>query len=181
LNEGETFDRIADGMSGRERNYYSGSEKNSTTVPNLPSATPSGMNTPMPTGSAGNGTTVDEGPAPDFHANKGRVGWQLVDIGASSEPSSTPGWHHVGPSATASTTSSGSAVRTGPTAAPSADAGTYAWSEDWGDWVSAGMDDMGLNVGWDDMEPYEDPTGSQVQGRGAGGSQMYPQPSAGLS
>ena len=61
------------------------------------------------------------------------------------------------------------------------DAGTYAWDEDWGDWVGAGMDDMGLNVGWDDMGPYEDPLPSSVQGRGAGGSQMYPQPSAGLS
>ena len=69
----------------------------------------------------------------------------------------------------------------GPTAAPVADAGTYAWDEDWGDWVGAGMNDMGLNVGWDDMGPYEDPTPSQVQGRGAGGSQMHPQPSAGLS
>jgi hypothetical protein len=160
LYEGETFSRIADSMSGREHNYYSGSEHNSTIID-------------VPTNgtiSDGNSTIIE--PAPDFHAKKGRVGWQLV---SEAEPSTTSGWHSVGPSATATASSSGSAVRTGPTAAPSSDAGTYAWNEDWGDWVSAGMDDMGLNVDWDEMAPYEDPT------PGASGSQMYPQPSAGLS
>jgi hypothetical protein len=182
LNEGETFDRIADGMSGRERNYYNGADKPSTTMSTLPSTTPTGMPSALPSGTAGNGngTTIEDGPAPDFHANKGRLGWQLSD--ESSAPSITPGWHHPGPSATPTGTNSmSSAVRAGPTAAPVSDAGTYAWDEDWGDWVGAGMDDMGLNVGWDDMGPYEDPLPSSVQGRGAGGSQMYPQPSAGLS
>ena len=133
LNEGETFDRIADGMSGRERNYYSSS---STVTSNLPSATPTETPFPVPSGATGNGTAVEDGPAPEFHANKGRIGWQLVD--ESNEPSSSSGWHHVGPSATATatgTTSSSSAVRVGPTAAPVSDAGTYAWDEDWGDWV----------------------------------------------
>jgi len=159
LNEGETFSRIADSMSGREHNYYSGSDNNSTII-DVPS------NGTIPDG---NSTIIE--PAPDFHANKGRVGWQLVSEDHP-EPSSTSGWHSVGPSATAS--SSGSAVRTGLTAAPVSDAGTYSWNEDWGDWVSAGMD-MGLDVDWDDT--YEDPT----PGAGASGSQMYPQPSAGLS
>ena len=182
LNEGETFERIADGMSGRERNYYSGADKPSTTMSTLPSTTPTGIPPALPSGLSrnGNGTTVEDGSAPDFHANRGRVGWQLID--QSSEPSVTPGWHHPGPTATATGTSSmSSAVRGGPTAAPVSDAGTYAWDEDWGDWVGAGTDDMGLNVGWDDMGPYEDPLPSSVQGRGASGSQMYPQPSAGLS
>jgi hypothetical protein len=180
LNEGETFERIADGMSGKGRNYYNGAGKPSATMSALPSTTPTGMPSALPSGTGGNGTTVEDGPAPDFHANKGRLGWQLND--ESSAPSITPGWHHPGPSATPTGTSSmSSAVRAGPTAAPVSDAGTYAWDEDWGDWVGAGMDDMGLNVGWDDMGPYEDPLPSSVQGRGAGGSQMYPQPSAGLS
>jgi hypothetical protein len=174
LKEGETFDRIADGMSGREHSYYNGSEKNNTMIPDM-----SNHN-----GTQTNGTTVEDGPAPDFHANKGRLGWQLISDVLDPEPSttstSTSGWHKVSASATAGPTSSGtttSAYSSGPTPTPS-DAGTYAWNEDWGDWVQAGMDDMGLDLGWDESTHYEDPTHSAS---GAGGSDMYPQPSAGLS
>jgi hypothetical protein len=188
LNEGETFDRIADGMAGREKNYYGGSDKPSSTAPALPSAT-------LVPGSKGNDTMVEDGPrdpGPDFHANKGRMGWQLVDVedGHDNEPSSTSGhWHRISatgtgtPSASANLRSASSVVSAAPapTLAPQDDSGTYAWNEDWGDWVSAGMDDMGMGMdaGWDDSTAYApSQTGSSQP---ATSSTMSNKHSAGLS
>jgi hypothetical protein len=162
LNEGETFDRIADGMSGREKNYYAGSDK-------LPSTTSSApVPSAWPTSGPQNSTIIDDGPrdpGPDFHANKGRVGWQLVDVedGSEAEPSSTSGhWHRVSETGT-----------------PSASANIRAASSAVGDWVSAGMDDMGLNGGWDDSTTYE-PSPTAVS-HPAASSNMASKHSAGLS
>lgn len=146
---GDTFERIASEMSGQEKNYYSGGSRDpGTTSPD----TQDGQGT----GSGSNGQEIVIAPGYDGH--KGRVGWQDVKNGSSTTHHQ---WHSTqsGASATSTmATSMTSSMMAEPTTTPAPttdDARTYAWSEDWGDWVSADYGDSDLQVGWD--TPSTDP------------------------
>ena len=101
------------------------------------------------------------------------------------------GWHEISSSsrftqasATGTMTSSSTfaAPTPAPTPAPEDDAGTFAWSEDWGDWVSADYDDdSGLQVGWDGVSTFPASASATTSVPNPTSSTMSGNTSAGLS
>lgn len=156
IDGGDTFKRIAAEMSGGEKNYYNGSERDPDNgtgiIPDGHTAKDRGHHNDSLRASDDLGGGAVK---PVFDGDKGRVGWQEIN---GTPSSSAYDWQSTSTSASANVSATPMPTPTppvssdyaGPTGQPHDESGTYVWSEDWGDWVSAGMGDTDLHVGWDD-------------------------------